>query len=185
MPGRQLARSDRHNQRVTTTSPLAGDALIPGAPLSWDRHADLPRRPIEVWPWLEQLGKGRAGWYLPRSVERFLPPRGRALHRVDPAYGGVRAGQRVPDYGPDGWFEAWLVDPPHTLVWWSERGDLRYSWALVLSPRDGGSHLQMRLRFSRRIGRRAPAVMEAGADLIDRTFLGLMVAGLRERLTER
>lgn len=53
-----------------------------------------------------------------------LPGRG----RIDPAWQGVSVGDRVPDYGPGGWFEAGLVDPPHALVWWSERGrGLRYT----------------------------------------------------------
>lgn len=164
---------------------LPGDELIAAAPIVWDRETVLSRPPIEVWPWLVQLGKERAGWYMPRVVERCLPPRGRALRRIDPRFQGVQVGQRVPDYGPDGWFEAWLVQPPHALVWWSERGrDLRYSWALVLTREGAGSRLQIRLRFSRHLGTRATRLIEGGAGLIDWMFIALMLAGLRERIDQ-
>jgi hypothetical protein len=163
--------------------PLPGDELIPGAPIVWDRETILFKPPVEVWPWLVQLGKGRGGWYMPRSVERLLPARGRATRRVDPRYQGVEVGQRVPDYGPGGWFEAGIVDPPHALVWWSERGrELRYSWALVLTRHGAGSRLQIRLRFSRRLGTRARWLVEGASDAVDWAFIALMLAGLRERI---
>ena len=88
------------------------------------------------------------------------------------------------DYGRDGWFEAREVDPPHALVWWSERGeDLRLTWALVLDDRDdGGSDLHVRLRINRTPGRRMPPLVAWGAERFDRFTIRIMVAGLRERL---
>ena len=160
-----------------------GDELIPAAPLSWDRTATLDGAPERVWPWLVQLGKGRAGWYLPRSVERLVPPGRRALRHINPAHQQVAVGDRVPDYGPGGWFEARTVDPPHALVWWTQRGrDLQFSWALVLVPAGSGSELHIRIRLNRRLGRRARGLIERGGELADRAFIGLMMAGLRERL---
>lgn len=112
---------------------LPGDDLIPEAGVVMDRRATL-NAPLErVWPWLLQLGKGRAGWYLSRRLERVVPRANRALREIDPRFQEVAVGDRVADYGRDGWFEARVVDPPHTLVWWSERGqDLHLTWALVI-----------------------------------------------------
>jgi hypothetical protein len=43
--------------------------------------------PVEaVRPWLQQLEKRRAGWYLPRSVKRFIPPSRRAVRHLDPQW---------------------------------------------------------------------------------------------------
>ena len=50
-----------------------GEALVEPADVVMDRALTVQAPPEEVWPWLVQLGKGRAGWYLPRAVERFLP----------------------------------------------------------------------------------------------------------------
>ncbi len=171
-------------RRLGEREPLPGDDLIPDAELVMDRSTSLPKPPAEVWPWLLQLGKGRAGWYLPRSLERFTPRRNRALRTIDPEYQQVKVGDRVADYGRDGWFEASVVDPPHALVWRSKRGnDLHLTWALVLDPAgEGESLLKVRLRINRRSGQRAPALVGWGAELFDRLTVLIMIAGLRERL---
>lgn len=165
---------------------LPGDELLPAAPLVMDRRAGLPAPPERAWPWVLQLGKDRAGWYLPRSVERFLPPGHRAIRHIDPRFQGVAVGDRVPDYGRRGWFEARTIDPPNALVWFSERGrDLCFSSALVLEPvGTAASELLIRLRISRHIGRRAPALSERAGELFDLVTIRLMIAGLRERLLE-
>ncbi len=166
--------------------PLPGDQLIPEAAVVMDRRARLDVPPERVWPWLIQLGKGRGGWYLSRRLERLTPPRNRALRVIEPAYQQVAAGDRVADYGPEGWFEARIVDPPHALVWWSDRGrDLQLTWALVLEPSGPeASELRIRLRINRRIGKRAPALVGWGAELFDRFTIQIMIAGLRERLAD-
>ena len=151
-----------------------------------DRRAELAARPQDVWPWLLQLGKGRAGWYLTRRLERLTPRGRRALRVIAPEFQQVAVGDRVPDYGPEGWFEARIVDPPHALVWWSERGaDLRLTWALVLTATGPQtSELHIRLRINRALGHRLPAIVQWGAELFDRFTIQIMVAGLRERLAE-
>ncbi|MGI8506559.1 MAG: hypothetical protein ACR2MK_07075 [Solirubrobacteraceae bacterium] len=172
--------------RVAERTALPGDELIPDAEVVMDRGASLAASPEQVWPWLLQLGKGRAGWYLSRRLERLVPRRNRALRAIEPSYQQVAVGDRVADYGPDGWFEARIVDAPRALVWWSERGrDLQFTWALVLEP--AGPHrceLHARLRINRKIGRRLPTLVQLGADLFDRLTIRMMVAGLRERLAD-
>jgi hypothetical protein len=71
-----------------------GDEL--GADVQLGRAFDLPAPPTEVWPWLVQLGKHRAGWYLPRSVERVVPPSRRAVRRLVPELQELRVGETVP-----------------------------------------------------------------------------------------
>ena len=63
--------------------PLPGDDMVPDADVVMDRAFDLAAPPERVWPWFAQLGKRRAGWYLPRSVERLVPVRRRALRHLD------------------------------------------------------------------------------------------------------
>jgi hypothetical protein len=160
--------------------------LIPEPELVMDRLAPLAKPPEEVWPWLLQLGKGRAGWYLPRRLERFTPRRNRALRTIDSQYQHVVVGDRVADFGADGRFEARIVEPPHALVWWAERGDdLRLTWALVLEPHgQSESLLKVRLRINHRVGQHAPALVGWGASLFDRFTVRIMIAGLRERLAD-
>lgn len=164
--------------------PLPGDELIPEADVSVERRAALAAPPVDAWPWLIQLGRGRAGWYLTRRMERLIPRRNRALRRIEPRFQHVEVGDRVADYGRGGWFEARVVEPPHALVWWSERGDgLQLTWAFVLRPlEDDRSELRVRLRISRRAGERAPALVNRGAELFDRFTIRILLAGLLERV---
>jgi hypothetical protein len=165
---------------------LPGDELIPEPEVVVERRASLPARPEKVWPWLVQLGKGRAGWYLSRRLEWLTPRRKRALRVIAPEFQHVVVGDRVADFGREGWFEARVVDPPHALVWGSERGtDLHVTWALVLAPiGPDRSELRIRLRFDRRVGATAPMLVERGAELFDRFTISIMLAGLRERLAD-
>lgn len=165
---------------------LPGDELIPEPEVVLERRASLAAPPDQVWPWLVQLGKGRAGWYLSRRMERLTRRRNRALRVIDPRFQHVAVGDRVADYGREGWFEARVVEPPRALVWWSERGqDLHVTWALVLAPEgEEGSQLRIRLRFNRKLGATAPMLVERGAELFDRFTISIMLAGLRERLAD-
>lgn len=75
---------------IAGTAP--GDALVPAPDVVVDRGFDLPAGPEQVWPWIAQLGKGRAGWYLPRWMERFVPRRRRALRRSETSWQHLRPG---------------------------------------------------------------------------------------------
>ena len=61
---------------------LPGDGLVAPADVVMDRAFSLPAPPDVVWPWLVQLGKRRAGWYLPRWVERLVPRSRRGLRHL-------------------------------------------------------------------------------------------------------
>jgi hypothetical protein len=168
------------------SDPLPGDEILPNAALSWDREAILSTDPEQVWPWLVQLGKGRAGWYLPARVERLIPGPRRPLRQIEGRFQSVAVGERVPDYGPGGWLEARVVAAPEALVWWTERGrGLQFTWALVLEPVLAGTRLRVRIRINRRLGERLRPPLERGGELADRAFIALMLAGLRERLPAR
>ncbi len=54
---------------------LPGDALV-DANVVMDRATTLPGTTGDLWPWLVQLGKDRAGWYFSRAAERLVlhPP---------------------------------------------------------------------------------------------------------------
>jgi hypothetical protein len=163
---------------------LPGDDLVPHADVVMDRAFDLPASPDVVWPWFVQLGKKRAGWYLPRSVERFVPASRRALRRIEPSLLQLRVGSVIPDWGGrHETFEVAILEPPRTLVHTTQRGRTYGSWAIVLTPHDSGTatHVQLRLRLSP-VRRKRLATTAGG--LLDASTIAGLAAGLRERLTE-
>lgn len=178
--------------------------MLPDADPVMDRHLHLAAPPHVVWPWIEQLGKERAGWYLPRAVERMLPRGGRATRRVEQRWLGLRPGDVIPDWGPGRpTFEVLEVEAPHHLVYWSERprpprrgrerAPMRCTWAIALSPEGGpaeggpadrvdpsGTHVHLRLRLE--LGKPAGPVATYGGGAFDWLTVTLMGRGLAERL---
>lgn len=160
--------------------PLPGDDLVPDADVVMDRAFDLPASPEAVWPWFLQLGKRRAGWYLPHSVESLIPKSRRGLRHLDPALvAQARVGQVIPDWGGrDATFEIAILEPPHALVHTTRRGRTDGSWAIVLTPYDGGTHVQLRLRLT-------PVKRRWLAHSVGEGFDAATVAGLAAGLRER
>jgi hypothetical protein len=181
MVGRRLFASVTATpEEVARTLP--GDELLPDADVVMDRAFTLPARPAMVWPWLVQLGKRRAGWYLTRQVERFVPPRRRAVRGIDRRWQGLEVGTVIPDYGGrDETFTVAQVEEPSHLVYTSRRGRTEVTWAIVLTAYDGNrSRVQLRLRLHpvKRIW-----LAESAGDLFDALTVAGMAAGLRERLS--
>ena len=163
---------------------LPGDDLVPRADVVMDRAFDLPAAPEVVWPWFVQLGKKRAGWYLPASVERVIPRSRRALRTIDPALQVLRVGSVIPDWGGrHETFQVAILDPPHALVHTTQRGRTFGSWAIVLAPYDDAgavaTHVQLRLRLSP-VKRQRLASTVGG--IFDASTIAGLAAGLRERV---
>ncbi len=161
-----------------------GDELIPDANLVFDRSRTIAAPADAIWPWLLQLGKRRAGWYMPRAVERFVPRRKRAARRLEDRWHGLRVGDRIPDYGGrNAHLEVARIEPPQLLVYRDERRGTPFSWAISLTPRDGDRtdvHLRFRGRL-RSAGLRRWVFREAG-HLLDALSGELMLRGLEERV---
>lgn len=164
--------------------PRPGDAIVAPADVVMDRAFTVDAPVEQVWPWLAQLGKTRAGWYLPRSIERFVPPKRRALRYVDRQWLGLRVGDVIADYGGrDATFEVAAIVVPTFVVYTSRRRHTDISWSISLERvRSGQTRVFLRLRLApvRRIW-----LTESAGELIDRLTVAGLAAGLRERLAER
>jgi hypothetical protein len=166
-------------------TPLPGDDLLPRAEVVMDRAFTLQERPENVWPWLVQLGKRRAGWYLPARVERWIPPSRRAIRHVDARWQALAVRDVIPDYG--GRHETFTVaqiETDHHIVYTSRRGRTDVTWAIVLTPYDeppmpAATRVQLRLRLHP--VKREWLATSAG-EFFDAVTIAGMAAGLRERL---
>ncbi|WP_230486915.1 hypothetical protein [Nocardioides anomalus] len=159
---------------------LPGDELVASADVVMDRAFSLPAPPDEVWPWLVQLGKRRAGWYLPHWFERLVPPSRRGLRHLEPAHLSLAVGDVIPDWGGrDETFTVAELVPGHHLVHTSTRGHVHLSWCLLLTPEGAGSRLHLRLRLG---GVRRRWLAEHAGGLVDWATVAGLAAGLRERV---
>jgi hypothetical protein len=157
-----------------------GDAIVARPDVVMDRAFTVDAPAEAVWPWLAQLGKRRAGWYLPGRVERFLPRSRRALRSLNPEWVGLRAGDVVPDYGGrDATFEVAEISPPVSLVYRSRRGKTNITWSIGLEPVSGRTRVFLRLRMG---PVRHTLLARTAGELLDVVTISGMAAGLRERL---
>ncbi|MCF6377635.1 hypothetical protein L2K70_08465 [Nocardioides KLBMP 9356] len=171
-----LARATAAERRTT----LPGDDLV-DADVVMDRGFDVPAPPEVVWPWLVQLGKRRAGWYLPARVERFVPPSRRALRHLEPRWLEQEVGDVIPDWGgADATFTLASAEAPDHLLYTSRRGHTDLTWCLHLSPAGAdGARVHLRLRLGPVRHRR---LAEVGGGLFDALTIVGLAAGLRERV---
>ena len=118
--------------------PLRVDALVP-EPIFASTHAitiDAP--PERVWPWIAQMGAGRAGWYSWDGIDNGGTP---SRTRIVPELQSVARGDIMPAVpGAMGAFVVAAVDPPRDLVLTvpDGRGGNAVGWEHVLDPLPGG-----------------------------------------------
>lgn len=162
-------------------APLPGDVIVARPDVTMDRAFTIDAAPPIVWPWIAQLGKRRAGWYFPPSVELFIPKKRRGSRTIDARFQDLEVGDVIPDYGgADVYFEVAQIDPGRLLVYKSTRGRTHLSWAITLTPIDGE---KTRLHFRLILGPvKRKRLAEVGGGFFDyATILGL-AAGLQERV---
>jgi hypothetical protein len=164
--------------------PVVGDDLVAGARLVATRAVDLAAPPEDVFPWLAQLGFGRAGWYSYDWIDNLGR---RSATRLHPEWQVRRAGDRVPG-GPMS-FEATIVEPPRALVLRVDDGGalsrrIGFSLAYDLRPAPAGTRLVTRVRSRLDL---------PGGRLVERWLLGpgdgvmlrRQLLGVRDRVARR
>jgi hypothetical protein len=57
-----------------------------------DRWVDLKASPVEIWPWLAQMGNGRAGWYSYDWLDNLGK---KSFLSIDPKLGQVFKNQKI------------------------------------------------------------------------------------------
>ncbi len=191
---------------VERTASLAGDEIV-AEPIAMEtRGISIEAPPSAVWPWLVQMGYGRAGWY---SYDQ-LDQRGRSADDVVDAWQSIAVGDTIPTH-PGGGFEVSLLDPGRALVLRSDTAlvkaqaeaaavggadqgtvgvqasgailgstpqDFAASWAFVLEPVDGGSRTRLIERFRVWYGKASP-----GANVV-MPFVGFGVFVMMQRQME-
>lgn len=97
--------------RDERTKPLPGDELVAEPTGGETRGITIDAPPAAVWPWLVQMGYGRAGWY---SYDQ-LDHRGRSADEIVPDWSGIAVGDVIPTH-PGGGFEVAVIEPERALV---------------------------------------------------------------------
>jgi len=97
--------------RADADRALPGDELVPDAARVDTRGITIAAPPSAVWPWLVQMGYGRAGWY---SYDR-LDMRGQSADEIHPEWQALAVGDVLPT-DPGGGVLARILEPDQALV---------------------------------------------------------------------
>ena len=142
---------------------VTGDQLCPDARLVATRCIDLAAPPHRVFPWLRQMGFGRAGWYSHDILDNLGR---RSATEIVPAWQDLEQGGTVPGGPVD--FVAAVLDPPRALVLALSPGGrasrrICFTLAYELRPSAGGTRLVTRARAR---------IDAPGGALLERLVLG-------------
>ena len=147
--GMVVANLQVHATAAERAQNLAGDELIP-RPIGVVNHAiTIHHSPHDVWPWLAQMGAGRAGWY---SYD-FIDNGGhRSAKRILPEFQHLDVGSVFPAVpGATDVFVVAQCEPERSLVlsWRLPDGHYQTTWAFVLEqPQPDQTRLIVRGRVA-------------------------------------
>jgi hypothetical protein len=185
---------------------LPGDALVTEPTWVTDFATDIAATPAEVWPWLVQIGFGRAGWYTWFPLDNGGIA---SADRIRPELQGLAVGDVIPDGGraAEG-YGMWRVrelDRERALVLHSRRNPvdgkeiepgaeagqsfIDCSWVFaLLETAPGKTRLRVRVRARLQgsawiapVARVAKLLFGLGDNVMENTLL----AGIRARAERR
>ena len=158
---------------------MPGDEVVPNPTFNATRAVTISAPPEKIWPWIVQIGFGRAGWYSydlldnfgRHSAERIVPE----LQHIDvgdliPMAPGENAGMRVKDFVPN-----------QSILWWDEETQLTtWAWALNEMP-DGKTRLVTRVRSRSSLGHPATVIWLLLVELADFPMMRKCLLGIKRR----
>ena len=164
---------------------LPGDELLEPADIVSTRAIGIEAPPSAIWPWLVQMGPGRAGAYTYDWIENLF---GLDMHSADqivPEWQRLEAGDVLRSHEDRPGMRVEIIEPERILSSRSEAGD--WVWTFALAPQDGSTRLVSRNRIAaagaaagQRLGM---LVMEPGSLVMERKML-LGIKRRAERLAE-
>ena len=158
---------------------LPGDELLEDPAVVSTRAITIDAPPSAVWPWLVQMGSGRAGAYTYDWIENLFGLGMHSAERIHPEWQNLAVGDVIPGRESLQGMRVEVLDPERALVTRAEDGT--WVWAFVLEDLGGRTRLLSRNRIAMpdpslgdRIGM---AVMEPGSLVMERK----MLHGIKER----
>jgi hypothetical protein len=111
--------------------PLPGDRILPHPGFSATRAITIAARPEDIWPWLVQIGSGRAGWYAIDRLDNAGVP---SATELLPQFQDLQVGDLIPmavdqEVGP----RVKALEPGRRMLWVTED---QLSWEWLLEPVD-------------------------------------------------
>ena len=152
---------------------LPGDDLLDSADIVATRAIEIEAPPSAIWPWLVQMGPGRAGAYTYDWIENLFGLNMHSADRIHPEWQELGVGDVLRSREDRPGMRVEVLEPERVLSNRSEAGD--WVWTFVLAPTNGSTRLISRNRIAMKgaaAGQRlGMLVMEPGSLVMERKML--------------
>jgi hypothetical protein len=158
---------------------LPGDALLEPADIVATRAIGIDATPSAIWPWLVQMGPGRAGAFTYDWIENLFGLKMHSADRIVPEWQQLEVGDVLRSKEGRPGMRVEILEPERVLSSRSEAGD--WAWTFALAPDNGSTRLISRNRIAMKgaaAGQRlGMLMMEPGSLVMERK----MLLGIKER----
>ncbi len=154
---------------------MPGDDLVTNPHLDSTRAVTIRATPEQVWPWIVQIGRGRAGWY---SYDFIDNPGQRSAETILPEFQHLKVGDHIPTgIGPG--FRVIAVEPNrYVALRVAEQGTI----TLALYPESPSTtRLVSRVRIRWNLRDPKDAVSAVVVDPGDFVMMRKMMLGIKRR----
>jgi hypothetical protein len=148
------------------------------------RAITIDGTPEEIWPWLLQMGYGRAGFYGYDILENIGSPLGiRSVDHILPEFQHFTVGDEVP-LSAAGGLTFYAIEPNQYLVWSGDNGWGGFTWALY--PIDENhTRLVSRARFSHSRVSASQLAFDLFTEFSDHLAVRKILQGVKGQVEER
>lgn len=107
---------------------MVGDSVVELPTYNATRAVTIEATPQEIWPWIVQMGIGRAGWYSYDWIDNL----GRkSARQILPEYQFPQSGDLIP-VSPGGrqGFRIRSLEREKWMLWWDGKGQVTWFWGM-------------------------------------------------------
>jgi hypothetical protein len=158
--------------------PMPGDDLVPHADLVATRAITIAAAPEQVWPWLVQIGIGRAGGYTYDWLERLAGLDITSADRIIDELQRLDVGDVIPVDNDGTGLRVMAIDRPCALATCSDEGTWSRTWTLEPVLDQTRLVSRTRMAFTSPANRVGTQLLMLPASLV---MERKMLLGLRER----
>jgi hypothetical protein len=156
---------------------MPGDEVVERPNFVATRAVTIEATSEEVWPWLVQIGSGRAGFYSHDWIDNAGRPSAR---EIIPEYQHIEVGDLVPML-PGTEVGMWVkgFEANRWMLWWDRKGEATWAWGLY--PQ-GERHTRLISRLRVRYAWTSPMIIYyLIQDVGDIVMMRKSMLGIKER----
>lgn len=160
---------------------MPGDELEPAPTFLATRAITIEGGAKDIWPWLVQMGYGRAGFYGYDILENLGSPRGiRSAEHIIQELQQFTAGDEVP-ISPVARLAFYALEPNRYMIWAGLTGTGGFTWALYPVDR---SHTRLisRIRWTHHWTQPGLFALDLFTEFTDHLAVRKVLAGIKNRV---